>query len=61
MTDNLQHACMICGKVESQITVYRLVFRELVKSDECMSCYEYLNARVRSPVIVPITCRVKRV
>lgn len=37
--------CMVCGKQPSCITVYRRWLRELVRSDECIDCHGYMNAK----------------
>ena len=43
MKHELQHPCMICGKCESTVTVYRAWLRSFVRSDECTECHVYMN------------------
>lgn len=42
--------CMICGQCQSVITVYRKWLDTLVRSDECLECFEYMNKKTGSPV-----------
>lgn len=46
----LNHACNVCGKNESTVTVLRKWLHTVVYSDECSECYEYLNSKTNSLV-----------
>ena len=50
-----QPMCNVCGKVVSEVTVYRVWLRSLVRSDECMICYAFMNERTGPPKVEPIS------
>lgn len=50
----ITETCKVCGMNPSVVTVYRHWLRELVRSDECIECFDFMNSHVGKPKIQSI-------